>query len=376
MKRFLICLSILSIILLWFSVHSYAKPIINSEYVKVKYELLERYEKLGKLFYVMAVDDGVLLAYNATVNPDDIYRGEAVTLFVVYFNPENLSDQVKVKAFRLPLYELEQLAFKPGHLREEGIVYFLGNNRSKLIRVNINTNEVKTLFRANIKEPSIRFTGMLWFIGDKFFATARFMRPNYMLTDEYVVNISPESYKDYRDWNKAEQLLNLSQLFERIPPKLHGYKIASDKSIVMTNLKEGTSRELWWYYNGKLEKVDEGLIGTVDLCFAGYRVLYSKRVGRTYILRVVDKRSGKVWEHKGLRPWVYPFWSYDCKRAIISYFNLERERGIYYFLTEDNDFTPQKLLEGVKPSTFKLSLTGNFWAYVGDDGIIIGRYPQ
>lgn len=254
----------------------------------------------------------------------------------------------------------------------------VGNYGTKILKVNLKTSKVDTIFQYTPGKPGFRTENLVIGWDNKVYLSGYFYDKDQYAKNDAVVELNHSAPKAE---NIFTQTTNLTQAYKEIGGQPHIMYITSGNVIYFAfskpvsslsedEKKKGNNMILYCWNKGKLQEIDRGtaignFAGTTDRVY--YSIFKDRKNRFTYIKNLNDN---KVWEigQRGIS-YTYPFISTDSKTVVFCTVSVLDQRMNVYFAREQDNFKFKQLLQEVTIGPMKLSGDGKIYLVMSPDTI-------
>lgn len=272
-----------------------------------------------------------------------------------------------VKNVLIPCYLVEDSAVSS----DGKTVVLFGDEGTKILKVDLTTGEVSSLFKKTAGQAGFSPTTRIWYAGGHFFMKGYFYNSKGYLLNYAVAQLDLSKADDPKLFKST---WNLSETYHLIGKPVGEALISGNEGFLVGT--DGKIQTLFHYLAGKLSRVDsEKNFGS--MAAAGNRVFYTFQVDSQHWGGVIkDLESGKSWMMNPESIVILPYLSETGQIAVVGMGN-SKLKFYYYSARQDNDFKlePISNLQGTAPQILRLSGDGRRFAAQTPQGFNLETIP-
>lgn len=301
-------------------------------------------------------------------------KGLVYGLRVFRFKPEG---KFTIDTIPLPISFVVSMALT----ENDQTAIVVGNYGSKILKVNLRTSKVDTIFQFTPGKPGFRTENLVISWAGKVYLSGYFYDKEQYCLNEAIVELR---YADPKPENLFYQTTNLTEVHKQIGGQPHiMYIVNGDvvyfaytkppRKLTTEEKKAGNNMYLYCWNKDKLIEIDRGtavgnFAGTPDRVY--YSIIKDRKTRGTYVKKLTDRKVWAIGEKDV--PYTYPFISNDGKLVIFCTVSVLDQRMNVYFAKEQENFKTQQMIQETSVGPMKLSGDGKMYLLMTPDEIKVG----
>ena len=295
-------------------------------------------------------------------------KGYAYALNIIDFDKDK---KFKIRNVALPITFFVGITLTNNE--REAIV--VGNYGTKILKVDLETLKVTTIFKYKRSQPGFRTGSLVVSWKNRVFLSGYFYDSNRYWLGDYVVEL-----KILRNKVKFIKKINLGQIYKSLGAHPKVMQIVSGDTVYFSFYKRTKSRKrgkkqrplmyLVCYHNGRIKTIDRGygvgnFAGTDKKIYCS--MVYKKDKYETYIKDLNGKSKIKV--GKDNISYTYPLISDNSKTITFCTVDALGHKMNIFYAREKDGFKRKELLFDAPVGPMKLSGDGKVYAKLGPNGV-------
>lgn len=256
----------------------------------------------------------------------------------------------------------------------------VGDYGAKIVKVNLTTSEVSTIFQYEKGKPGFRTETLVVSWQDRVYLSGYFYDREQFWQGDYIVELVVPEKKEEAQFIKKT---SLTSIYERLKLQPRIMQVISGDSVYFAFLpkvqdkKNPPPMQLVGFHRNEMVEVDKALgignfAGTPDRIYCSIR--RSPKSWDTYIKNL---QTGKKWPlgDKDVS-YTYPFISEDGKTVVFCTVDVVGQKMTAYYAQEKDGYKTKLLLKEVPIGPMKLSRDGKAYMYMSKDGVQVDFIPE
>jgi len=266
-------------------------------------------------------------------------------------------------------------------------ILVLGNNGTKILRANLETLEVQTLWEHKKGKAGFKVGPSLLCDRGEYYATGWFYDEQQFWKGDYFAKIEIKDEENTKAKSKSKsgpevkfiKRINLDTIFNRSEDefnKAHYYTSGSQLLFNIVKVKERKTY-LMHYKNQQITALDKGHILAVFISGeskAFYSVTYNEKpaVIQNFVMDLKTKKKWQIGKDNDF--FIYPFMNKKGDRLIVCLMNEKYKVFSAYVGEEKNNYRLNKIFHNLPLGPMHLSPNGNVYSLMTAEGLRIGNF--